>query len=121
MVSISKLIKDITAWASCHNELEEIILIGSQSRRDFNEEIGANSDIDLAMIIQGEDVPDWIYSDLSKIGLKINIMIHPLVLCTNEIEMKKSIINYERALSSGKSIYKKYKDMPNNRLHEDRS
>lgn len=107
MVSIAKLIKDLTEWASCHDKLEEIILIGSQSSRDDNQKIGVNSDIDLAIIFKGEDASDWIYSDLAKIGLKINIMIHPLVLCTNEIEMKKSITNYKQALLSGRSIYKK--------------
>ena len=112
MTTIAEAIKTIIEWASCHDELEEIYLIGSQSERHLDDEIAASSDIDFAIVVEEGEVPDWIYSELAKIGLKIGKLIHPLVLCKKDIEIKKSITNYQRAISSGMKIYRKCNKIP---------
>jgi len=90
----------------CRNSstIVKAMLYGSQAKKDSHEELDSKVDLDLILIIRGED-DFYLFKELAKLSKEIGILIHPLVINEKELEFKSTIQEYKLALEQSTTIY----------------
>ena len=105
--TIENFVSKIREWAkSRQGSIDEIVLIGSQAKQTVSNELSKKSDIDLMIFLSESDDSTSIYSDLATIGIDLGILIHPLIISSDERNIKLKIPEYHQAYEGGRIIFK---------------
>jgi hypothetical protein len=92
-------------WASNSESIHRVLLAGSCAREiSENRPIGT-SDVDLIVYVHGSCMADGDMQALSALGLSIGVLIHPLVISSEDAEIKANIAEYRRMIEAAVPIY----------------
>ncbi len=87
--------------------VNEVILVGSQGKRDLNGKLDVLSDVDLMVFTSQPDDSPTIYSDLARLGNDVGILIHPLIISEHERTTKLNMAHYASVYRQGKVIFRR--------------
>ena len=102
---VDTVVSAIKLWASNNEKIRRIYIAGSQAQTCLAEGQSKRSDIDVILFLSpGADESD-IYKNLSALGLHHGILIHPLIIRSEDNAFKTAIPEYREMIRAAVMIY----------------
>ena len=95
----------IKTWANKSENVQRVLLAGSCARMIATNRPIGRSDVDLIVFVTDLSVSNGDVHALSELGLSIGVLIHPLIISSEDAEMKGCIAEYRHMIETSVPIY----------------
>lgn len=105
-LTLGMLSQMICEVATTSGAVSSVLLAGSSGIKADSDVVSHDSDIDLVVFLRPNCQADSVMQGFVSLGLTHKVLIHPLIIPYEEIQMKGSIPEYRNMFRSARSLFK---------------